>query len=50
MFVVYYVDKSKFDRKINFYGKLEEVVELVVKDFFLNSEKLFFISDFDYLI
>ena len=32
--VAYYVDKSKPDRKINFYGKLEEAAELVVKDFF----------------
>ena len=48
--VAYYVDKSKPDRKINFYGKLEEAAELVVKDFFSNSEKLSSTSDFDYLI
>ncbi|MFS1701643.1 S1 family peptidase [Alteromonas sp. AMM-1] len=46
----FYVDKSTPERKINFYGKLEEATELVMKDFFTSSEQLTSSSNFDYLI
>ncbi|GEA12633.1 serine protease [Alteromonas sp. KUL49] len=48
--VAYYVDKSKPDSKINFYGTLEEATDLVTKDLFATSEPLNSKSDFDYLI
>ncbi len=48
--VAYYVDKSKPESKINFYGSLEEATDLVTKDIFSTSEPLTSTSDFDYLI
>lgn len=46
--IAYYVDKSKPERGVNFFGKLEEATQLVSEDMFTSSEKLSSESDVQY--
>ncbi|MFW8590425.1 S1C family serine protease [Glaciecola sp. 2405UD65-10] len=48
--VAYYVDKSEFENKVNFYGKMEEAAQLVTEQMFMSGEKLSNTSAFVYLI
>lgn len=48
--VAFYVDSSKPDKGVNFYGKLEEASALVAGDMFSSAEKLSTTSDFQYLL
>lgn len=48
--VAYYVDKSGYDKKINFYGKMEEAAQLVSEEMFVSAEKLSTTSNFGYLL
>jgi len=48
--VAYYVDKSVTEKKVNFYGKMEEALELVTSDLFSETGLLNSQSDFDYLL
>ena len=48
--IAYYVDKSEPTKGVNFYGKLEDVTELVAGDMFSGATKLTTTSDFQYLL
>lgn len=48
--VAYYVDKSKVESKVNFFGKMEEAAQLITEEMFASGENLSSESDFVYLI
>jgi len=48
--IAYYVDKSKVENRVNFFGKMEEAAQLITDEMFKSGENLSSESDFVYLV